>query len=438
MLKTPMATIAMLLPVILPLSVVSMLVWGPLYENAVGCAMLPAMIAILIERIDHLCSACSSRLQDGVVILLVFLCAGFCHPNTCFILGIFALPYALKKTHSLKMRLIILICAVSLWTFLFCSPFFKRTVNCNDRIHKGKQYGEMLFNALHLDYSSISSNEFFVLLLFAVMLGVVVLVSSKLERKCSCGRYFFGLGFVAIMATMTLFPNTSTARFLTGFWYVDTIRFVFIFQCLVSPFIVAVITNLKIGLTLCKVVKFTVTSSFLVLTFAQLGYYAKHLDINRINYESNIEVTFSEEDLEIFSSIHEIVGNDVVINGFYDSSLWSYALCGVNATVKANVPNHLAATDVHLEEIMKNLSDLGNDEAYFEALRNTCKNLNYHYVLQVENESKMKLGIDDMGRWYLEDLGPNSVVEEGTKGFTKCGTWESPSGKMTLYRIEFD
>ena len=58
-------------------------------------------------------------------------------------------------------------------------------------------------------------------------------------------------------------------------------------------------------------------------------------------------------------------------------------------------------------------------------------------MLQVEEQEKMIIVFDDEMKWHLEGMGRGSIIDKDTKGFTNCGNFESSSGRMTLYRIDF-
>ena len=62
---------------------------------------------------------------------------------------------------------------------MYFTPFFRRTVNCEDRVARGLKYGDELFRLLGLDYSFVSENNLFVAALFAIFLFLLIILTVR-------------------------------------------------------------------------------------------------------------------------------------------------------------------------------------------------------------------------------------------------------------------
>ena len=433
------AIVAMALPVALPNSVLSMIPYGPLYENALAYAVLPAAFALCVELIR---SFSNSKLPSLAMIVAAFAALGFCHPNACFTLGIFLLPYIVYECSSRKAKAAAIGISVAAWAFLYVCPFFKRTVNCDDRVESNIEHASGLFDALHLDYSLFASNEAFVAALFVILLAVAVFASKALARRNSLGLYIFGLLFTLAQFVVAYFPMTLFARFVTGFWYMHISRFAYILVTFLGPLVAVLVALIlsrsrkRIGLSRAFNVAIAVGLAGLIAV--QAFGVSPLLSAMRINDSIRDDGTpmFDEKDAGVFQSIKDIVGDSGVINGVNDCTVWAYASCGLNVTERAFQANRLSGTDERLVQIMSNLANLGDGSAQSESLKQMCREMGLGYVLQADGVGQYAISYSDKGTGTETYLGQDSVVTEETPGFEKVGSWDSSAGKLSLYRID--
>ena len=432
------AIVAMALPVALPNSVLSMIPYGPLYENALAYAVLPAAFALCVELIRRFAK---SKLPSLAMIVAAFAALGFCHPNACFTLGIFLLPFIVHECGSRKAKFAVVGVAVAAWAFLYVCPFFKRTVNCDDRVESNIEHASGLFDALHLDYSLFVSNEVFVAALFVILLAVAVFASKALARRHSFGLYVFGLLFTLAQFAVAYFPMTLFARFITGFWYMHISRFAYILVTFLGPLVAVLIAlilsrlNERIGLG--RAFNAIVAVGLTGLIAVQACNVSPLLSAKCVNDSIRDDGTpmFDKQDAEVFQSIKDIVGDSGVINGINDCTVWAYASCGLNATERALQANRLSGTDEHLVQIMSNLANLGDGSDQSESLKQMCGDMGLGYVLQVDGVGQYSISYSDRGTGAETYLGQNSVVTDETPGFEKVGSWDSSAGMLSLYRI---
>ena len=433
------AIVAMALPVVLPNSVLSMIPYGPLYENALAYAVLPAAFALCVELIRRFAK---SKLPSLAMIVAAFAALGFCHPNACFTLGIFLLPFIVHECGSRKAKFAVVGVAVAAWAFLYVCPFFKRTVNCDDRVESNIEHASGLFDALHLDYSLFASNEVFVAALFVIFLAVAVFASKALARRHSFGLYVFGLLFTLAQFAVAYFPMTLFARFVTGFWYMHISRFAYILVTFLGPLVAVLIAlvalRLRERVLLGRFFAAVMAVGLVGLMAVQMPNVGSSFSAQRINEDIRDSGTpmFDAEDAEVFQAIKGIVGDCGVINGYNDCTVWAYATCGLNATERALEVNHLSGTDERLVQIMSNLANLGDGSDQSQSLKQMCSDMGLDYVLQADGVGQYAISYSDKGTGTETYLGQDSVVTEETPGFQKVGSWDSSAGKLSLYRID--
>ena len=430
--------LSVILPVVLPFSSLEFSYWGSLYANILGLCTVPIALAVLIGCLD-----------DAPVIfipvrflwgILSFAVVGFCHPNTVFVLGMFALLHAVGRLPTAISKVSAFAAAIGLWVGFCYSSMFFRTINCSDRIASGIERGIAVCSKLHLDYSILISNEWVLWIVFAVfaMTIVVVCINSKTEQ--SPIRYTLGICLLTGLTVVALFPETALAKYTVGFWYRDYKRLMAM-TLFMSSLIVPIsidfacsTISIALGIENARIRSLGVAFSFAVtLVIAGVGfrYYSFRLSPagNCINGSGYAMLT--DDDGNFFSKVSDIAGSDAVLNNYNDSSVWLYSLYHVNALIKGRPANQISSMSDDLYTAVRGIALAGTDSLDGEKVREALRKLGVRYYLQYQDLPNLTTKFKSDGTIDYQSAGETSVVNDETPGFTKVLS----DGRYTLYEL---
>ena len=430
--------LSIVFPVVLPLSALEFTYRGSLYANVLGLCVLPAALTVVLDSLDEDASLLIPLRIIGC--LIAFGAVGFCHPNTVFVLGIFSLLYLIWLLPSIASKLSGFIGALALWVACCFVPIFSRTLNCVDRIGPGMEKGLAVFSKLHLDYSSLASREWILWVVFAGCVAGIVAFSVRIRSKSNVLSYAAGVFLLAALSFVALFPQTLLAKYAVGFWYRDFKRLLvtmLFMGSLLVPLILdkafAFISQRLVEHSSLQRVPQIAVSAAVILIVGATGfrYYQACLSptgdcINGVGYAQ-----MSDEDRSFFSKVSKVVGEDVVLNNYNDSSVWLYSLYHVNALIKGRPANQITSMSDDLFTAVRGISQAGSGSSEGVKVRASLRKLKVRYYLQFEGMQNTTTKFMPNGQIDYQSAGEDSVVLNGTPGFDKVLS----DGRYTLYKL---
>lgn len=430
--------LSVVLPVVLPLSALEFTYRGSLYANVVGLCVLPAALVMVLDSLDRDASLTIPVRVAGC--LIAFGVVGFCHPNTVFVLGIFCLLYLIRLLPSIISKLFGFIGALALWVACCFVPLFSRTINCADRIGPGMEKGLAVFSKLHLDYSFLVSHEWILWVVLAGCVACVVAASFWARIKSNSLPYAMSIFVFIALFFVALFPQTLLAKYAVGFWYRDFKRLL-----VTALFMGSLLVPLILDKVLACISKhFDRHGSFqsafhiavsaamiLIVGLAGFRYYRTCLSpegdcVNGVGYAQ-----MTDEDRSFFAKASKVVGDDVVLNNYNDSSVWLYSLYHVNALIKGRPANQISSMSDDLYTAVRGIAQAGYSTPEGGKVRGSLRKLKVRYYLQFEGLQNTTTKFMPNGQIDYQSAGENSVVTDETPGFDKVLT----DGRYTLYKV---
>ena len=208
-----------------------LIIFGPVYPNLVGFAIVPASMLVFMHLIDIRLSK-SERIRTACLFLLCVLGQFFLHPNTLFTAVLLLAPYATfciwdnllkagdgKRKALLWSAAFVLFCCV-FWYGCYRAPIFASIVGFS-AWGRYVHHLQGLINIVLLDYTFSGSYEYapeYIVAAF-VLIGFVRALHSR-EHRWIAGSYVLACSLVFISATTDLKIKALTC----GFWYQDPNR----------------------------------------------------------------------------------------------------------------------------------------------------------------------------------------------------------------------
>lgn len=420
------------------------LLFGPLYPNLMGYALLPGAMASFILMID----SGSRRYRVLFALLFAFVCLSllFAHPNAIFVGIVFMTPFCVSKLLSSEWSMgacrdkrfragaaLAFICFVVLvWTVLYLSPMFAGVVSFQWPAYLSVR--QAFVNLLVLSYSKASAPQ--LLMAFFVMLGAVYLFLKK-ENRWLIGVYVL----FAVMYIVDVATEGFAKHYLTGFWYTDSFRVSAALGIAAIPLAAAGLYSLyrvllhfaekawevKGGSSKAKVAGIVFVATALVVFvpsyslqgngnvttgFGQVEQMLEKgntLDPSRSAYDVG-ENAFADE-------AKTLVGDEKVLNFPYDGSAYSYALDNLNVEFRDWYGYENVDRDSDSAVIRERLNDVSTDERVADSLRTN----GFHYLILL-----------DMGK-ESEGLYTDPYIESEWAGIASV-TDETPGFKILLSR----
>ena len=395
--------LSVVLPVFLPLSALEFSYRGSLYANVLGLCVVPAALVTVLDAFDRDASISIPMRTFGV-------------------------------------RLIGFIAALALWIVCCFLPMFSRTINCADRIGAGTEKGMAVFSKLHLDYSFLVSHEWVLWAVLAICAVCVVVAGVRNQSESQALPYLLGIILLVGLSFVALFPQTLLAKYAVVFWYRDfkrlLVTMLFMGSLLVSLVVDKAFAFISHRLvehrSLQRVPQIAVSAAVILIVGATgFRYYQACLSptgdcINGVGYAQ-----MSDEDRSFFSKVSKVVGEDVVLNNYNDSSVWLYSLYHVNALIKGRPANQITSMSDDLFTAVRGISQAGSGSSEGVKVRASLRKLKVRYYLQFEGMQNTTTKFMPSGQIDYQSAGDDGVVSNGTPGFEKVLS----DGRYTLYKL---
>lgn len=430
----PVAFLSMLSPVVFQLSVFHFIIFGPLNANLLGLVLMPAAIAWFSIEFE------AGFLTQGIgrKVFVVFVCVfatGMAHPNTAFILLIFALCLMCARVSRAWVKVAWISLGAGIWFACAQSALFRRTINCLDRVGSSAEKGEDFFATLHLDYAFFADSTVF-LLLFVFALFAAFCVAAFLLRRVMPGSWMIaGIGFFVAESILSSFPTNPVSVALTGFWYRDYYRFRVIAGYLTEPTFIAFCASVIFALrnrTPCPdeaglrgkhayakrphLVANSLIALCLVAFCAIAVQGASSLNRGLASVTKDA-VGFTSEQEEFSQEVAAYAGSVGVLNNFNDESIWLYPLYGVNAALKGQPANQIESMADDLCFVIENIDKVEGD-ARSSAVRDALDRLGIAYVVKMSDNPNTTTRMNELEQIVYTREEAICQVNAETPGFS--------------------
>lgn len=208
-----------------------LLVFGPLYPNLVGFALMPASMALCMAAFRS-----GPRKRDlalgWVVAVLALLGQALLHPNTLFSMFVILVPFvaqlvfdkALERSGKMRTAILFvvafLVVCLAFWTACYKSPVFAVVINeyWSDFAHPWQEVVNILTQTYTLFFFGEITAQ--VLMGALVIIGFVRTAYDRRSRWLAVS-YLIACFICFVGATTS---NATIKRFIAGFWYTDAMR----------------------------------------------------------------------------------------------------------------------------------------------------------------------------------------------------------------------
>lgn len=460
------------------------IIWGPIYPNLAGMALLPCASSILMGLTRADCGDGRMRVRLVALLALSATALALMHPNTIFAAIVTLLPYCLwrlwdlpwarerKAMWRLMAPLSFLLLVIGFWTLCLRLPLFSEMLQENWPSFVVPRQELMNILGLAFTFGMLPSTFSYQLLLAVMVLVGFACALHDRERRWLCATYVIWCCMCFVGAT----SDGELKTVLTGFWYTDPVR---VAACAAMAAVPLATLGIRWTHELALVLvrrynrwrghqthptKATCLLSvlFLALVFMP-GFDLPWSDAPRdrmVDYASdtgsilkrsltipNVHTAFGDWRLatdELFDlapplfkneqafadRARKITGDSLVINDPMDGSFLAYPVCGVRCYYRSFV----GVGDTNETEASKLVRLHLSEAAARPDVRAAIRELDAQYVL------KLDLAYADVSFVNLrEDLnfvdfaGIESVSDD-TPGFERVLV----AGKLRLYRIALD
>lgn len=434
-----------------------LLLFGPLYPNVLGYAVLPAVMTMFIVLLRE------ESLRGTVknLVLFIFGCVTlvFMHPNSIFAGIVLLAPFAIAQMARLslldrwdgkkKQRMSLFFAAsffalvLAVWSVLFRLPAFQSVVQFEWPAYL--TFWNALSNGLLLSFTQYSAPQY--VLAALVCVGVIYCFVKKTHK-------WLVVSYAVSLAILIVASSTEGAlkHYLAGFWYTDTFRIAGMVALVGVP-----LASLGLSTLFCFVRRvFWKNESEvfageqrralvgLLAVFALLVYFPNTNIVEQGEIETAFGVTskklleynslseeavYSESEIQFIDKVKASVSDDAVIaNVPFDGSFLSYGVNGLNVQYRAleTAGYWDKTTDLEGKKIRANLCNYTTDEETYSAV----KSCGVQYVLLLDKDDatgeKMYPCAKDMNFWkgLME-------IQDDTPGFEVVLS----EGDMRLYRL---
>lgn len=460
------------------------MLFGPLYPNLSGFALMPAVAALFILFWTSGLSV-SARWRYALFFVAGGIAMALAQPNAIFSTGAFLIPFCVWRLYHFvydaagEQRYRIgkaVFAAVALalvfaatWVLLSKAPFMSSVVNYPRETRLG--IGQAVRWAL--GFSFVLKRQQYLIGAIVVLGGVMLLVRSKVRWLPVSYALLVGLYVVSISVCSPL------RNVLVGFWYSDFYRLAATVCVFAVPLVAcgmdtvarAVERGVEFVCVRCHVgeedaarvsqqdemvivgsgshgktqgviwghaAAGIVVIASMALNYVPFGFipqYYRSYGFDAVSfemrdmYQSSSNEALDPDEMAFIGKVKEIVpSNERVFNAPFDGSVFSYPACNLNV-VYSSFGHEPSAETASLRE---GLCDIADDATVREA----AESEGIHYVLQLDQGTGDN-GFNDDGSTYLlgydakQWRGITSLNDE-TPGF-ECVLSE---GDMRLYRID--
>lgn len=422
------------------------LVWGQLVSNMLGFALVPVFVFLF----DELLSVYSPfRTQRAVCLLLASIALIFSQPNAIFSAGIFCVPIIIERVKIVCNRrsyvgvngwvllAIVLIGITSVWLVLYKAPFMKSVVSFDWK--PTDSFAQSVVNGLSLAYGSLQTAQPFLAVL--VLLGFVRLAADERSRRL-CAVYLFC--FLIYIANNTIdFPHSHV---LSGFWYNDPYRTGAMLAmasiplaCSGMSFLLTMASSfvgsdkqIDRGFVYAVVISISALA-LLIPTYELPGYGTRRTGFGSLSelisslYSHNNAGGIDDEEWDFLDKVHEVVGNNLVLNIPEDGSGVLYGVSGMNVLFR-RFP--VAAEDPAVAVLGRGLSKLSTDSE----VRCKVRAMGLRYVMMLDCNAPRGEGTIVTYASQPDLWSGVYSIESETPGFELILS----EGDMRLYRISDD
>ena len=333
------------------------LLFGPLYPNLMGYALLPGAMALFVFMLDK--GPLKARVVFGILFFVSCFSLLFAHPNAIFVGIVFMAPFCVSRLLS-SVRLagvgkgnvprvgaafLFVVFVVAVWSALYYSPLFAGVVSFEWPSYLSIR--QALVNLLVLSYSKSSAPQ--LLMSVFVALGAVYLYLRKQNRWLIAVYGIFALMYVVDVTT-----DGFAKHYLTGFWYTDGFRISAALGIAAIPLAAAgmysvyrvllrlfeIVWGNSLGALKEKAAGLVLVVSALFIFFPSYSL-QKNIDVTTGfgQVESMLEsgnslsadrAAYDSGEIAFVEKAKGIVGNAKVLNFPYDGSAYSYAIDNLN------------------------------------------------------------------------------------------------------------
>lgn len=415
-------------------------VFGPLYPNLFGMALLPLFIAALYLLLNT-----EARMFSPVLIVSLvcgFVSLALAHPNTVFTAYIFAVCMLLNaearklKGRSYKIFAMIvtaIICCL-FWLFLYKLPFLSAATSFS----WPASYGliDALLAALTFNFTSYSTASVLTIL---VLIGSVSLIFDESRRwLCAC------FGICLLFIVISIGSEGSLKHLLTGFWYTDPYR-------LAANLVIAAIPIAGYGLSqLVGLLEYMTPNRFGFKTASCLLVVVLFLNVfaiirgedGSISRSTSLGTVFAQlSDLNnlrvprlydageqrFVSEVKSIVGDSLVLNMPEDGSFFAYSQADLNVFYRQPGLTDAAGQTEQSHIIKNHLYQISSEKS----VKSAVNELGAKYILLLDQGGQITSDRHTYGYYNPDEwLGFNNI-NDATPGFERVLS----EGDMRLYKI---
>ncbi len=465
-----------------------LMIFGPIWANAAGFAMLPSASAVFMQ-LTRKDAKRGERILWLVVFLGIMVGLAVAHPNTVISLGLILIPYIVMRIWQVtsegrlagKTVARVLACAgfvafcALVWVGCYLSPVFSGTVSFVWPSYVGP--AQELINILGLTFDFGTSYEYATQWTVAplVIIGFVALMHDT-EHRWVPVSYLMTCAICFVAAT----TDGPVKQLLAGFWYTDFTRLAAMACIVPVPLaargalwvldqIVALVERYNarakhpthVGKTTLIVACLFMVATFYP-NFIIPGRYqdfdllmrneteqqeAEYADFNEAittfktgknfhtpfgDFSDHMYQQWGDEDLltpeerDFLYEVRDIVGDDVVINDPNDGSYLAYGMCGLRVYHRQFGLLGAGETEA-AAAIRQRLSLISEDPSVAAAV----EEVGARYVLVLDQAGSAASYLDGRGMYHPEEFTGISGITDETPGFEVVLSRDG----MTLYRI---
>lgn len=430
-----------------------LLVFGPLYPNFFGYAILPAVMSIFVLVLTS--NFIKQKAIYGALFILGCLALVFMHPNTVFAGVVLLTPFVCaqilkhskhgKVSHGAKVKKVglvsgFIILVVVLWSVCFNLPAFQGVVHFNWPAFTSMS--QAFANILFLAFTQFSYPQYLLAILVLIGIGVCFI---KREHR------WMAISYICTLAILFVAIGTEgfLKQYLAGFWYTDSYRIAAMAAIGGIPLtaiglgsIIELLSRLVAiaGLQNGAIWRLQIVS----LLFVALFIFTPNLrildgqdiitpfgEIETLLNEYNTlgeEAVYDASEIEFVEKAKTITGDAKVLNVPFDGSFLSYGINGFPIAYKDLETRGYwdGVSDLEGALVRAELDDYENDENVKQAVKDSGA----QYVLLLDADDvlgeRMYPCAKDLAAWE----GIMSVTED-TPGFELVLS----EGDMRLYKL---
>lgn len=435
-----------------------MIIWGPLFPNALSFSMLPAFLTICIMVLEPDLES-TRRAQYLILLAIGTVSLVLAQPNTLFSAILILLPYCVYRAWvlprtfrkikssnllSLASATIVVVLFVAFWSYCYQSPVFAGVVSFVWPATTSLKRG--LFDALTYGMNGIPAEPLLTLL---TLLGIVFLTKQRKHLWVLAAWCLAILQYVVCVS-----QDTMIQQLLCGFWYSDAHRIaanVVITSVVLVAFglqgIFSYILSksekevggkhiaLKKNLTIYAVVLVSMIGIYGPISLPEASpvaidaYGALSSSIHNESDNDSYQILTNEELEFSKKALSMIPEGSLIINSPNDGSCYLYSAINANIYYRAlNLPNSPDNETKEGREIRRGLDDISSDSE----IQRDVEKLHAQYVLLLDQGTR-----DDENRLYFWSYYPDQwegieSITDSTPGFSIVLAEKD----MRLYKID--